>query len=130
MNKILLVAVALLFAIVLVPSCIGVTPGDLLHHVVLAAAAIPAVEPALFTVAEVCRILSIRPTTIYKLIALGELDARKVGCGTRGGRGTRITAESVRRLLAAAPKVEITGKSYLTLKTRRRLAREQQASGA
>ena len=80
--------------------------------------------------AEVCRILSIRPTTVYKLIAGGELDARKIGSGTRGGRGTRITAESVHRLLAAAPKVEITGRSYLTLKTRRRLANEQAASGA
>lgn len=130
MNKTILVAATLLLAVVLVPSCIGATPGDLLHHVVLAAVAIPAVEPALFTVAEVCRILSIRPTTVYKLIAGGELDARKIGSGTRGGRGTRITAKSVEALLAAAPKAEITGKSYLTSKTRRRLAREQAASGA
>src|SRR5262245_13550561 len=129
MNKIL-VAAALSVAVVLALSCgTGAAPGEL-HHVVLAAAAIPAVEPALFTVADVCKLLSIRPTTVYKLIALGELDARKIGSGTRGARGTRITADSVNRLLAAAPKVEITGKSYLTLKTRRRLAREQAASGA
>jgi excisionase family DNA binding protein len=104
----------------------GVGTASDLQHIVLAVAVMPmAVSPALYTVAEVCRILSIRTTTVYTLIAKGELDAVKIGSGTRGGRGTRITAKSVEALLAAAPKAEITGK-YLTLKTRRRLARERE----
>jgi len=98
------------------------------QHIVLAAAAIPAIKPELFTVAEVCRVLAIHETTVYTLIARGELTAIKIGNKTRNARGTRIAAKSVEALLAAAPKVEITGKSYLTLKTRRRLAREA-ASG-
>ena len=97
------------------------------HHVVLAATTIPmAIKPELFTIAEVCRILAVGETTIYKLIARGELTAIKIGNRTRNARGTRITAKSVEALLAAAPKVEITGKSCLTLKTRRRLARERE----
>jgi excisionase family DNA binding protein len=127
--KIILIA-ALLFAAVLVlapSSSIGILD-ELYHHLVLATAAVPmAVQPQLFTVSEVCTLLSIRTTTVYSLIAKGDLDAIKIGSGTRFGRGTRITAQSVQRLLAAAPKVEIKGKSYLTLKTRRRLAREQGA---
>jgi excisionase family DNA binding protein len=95
-----------------------------LHHIVLAAA-IPAVKAELYTIPDVCRILAVRETTIYKLIAMGELIAIKIGNKTAKARGTRITAKSVDALLAAAPKVEITGKSYLTMKTRRRLAREQ-----
>ena len=83
-----------------------------------------AVKPELFTIAEVRRILAISSTTVYTLIARGELTAVKIGNRTRNARGTRITARSVEALLAAAPKAEIAGK-YLTLKTRRRLAREQ-----
>jgi excisionase family DNA binding protein len=98
-------------------------------HIVLATATIPALEPRLYRVEEVCKILAIGTTTLYALIAKGELDAVKIGNKTRGARGTRITAESVQRLLQAAPKAEITGK-YLTLKTRRKLAREQGVSRA
>jgi excisionase family DNA binding protein len=130
MKKIV-VAAALLFVAVLTASFdLAGAPGEL-HHVVIAAAAIPmAVKPELFTIPEVCRILAVGQTTIYKLIARGELTAVKIGNKTRSARGTRITAKSVEVLLAAAPKVEITGKSYLTLKTRRRLAREQVARDA
>jgi excisionase family DNA binding protein len=134
MKKIIVVAV-LSLAVVLGAVCAPgapvasfgfAAPVELhqLDHTVLAAAAIPAIKPELFTIAEVCRILAIGQTTIYKLIARGELTAIKIGNKTRSARGTRITAKSVEALLAAAPKVEITGK-YLTLKTRRRLAREQ-----
>ena len=129
MNKIVLAA-ALSLAVILATS-FGLTARvelhQLHHHVVLAAATIPmAIKPELFTIAEVCRILAVGETTIYKLIARGELTAIKIGNRTRNARGTRITAKSVEALLAAAPKVEITGKSYLTLKTRRRLARERE----
>ena len=127
MNKIILAAAALLFAGILAASSGLGTPSELhqLHHIVLAAAAIPmAVKPELFTIAEVCKILAISNTTVYTLIARGELTAVKIGNKTRNARGTRITARSVEALLAAAPKAEIAGK-YLTLKTRRRLAREQ-----
>jgi excisionase family DNA binding protein len=119
--RIILVAAALVFAIVVAASS-GIDPHGELHHVVLAAAAIPmAGKPELFTVAEACKILSVSKVTVYKLISIGQLDARKVL------NGTRITAKSVEALLAAAPKAEITGK-YLSLKTRRRLAREQVAA--
>ena len=102
------------------------------QYIILAAAAIPAVKPELFTIADVCRVLAIHETTVYTLIARGELTAIKIGNKTRNARGTRITAKSVEALLAAAPKVEVTGKSYLSLKTRRRLARERElgVSGA
>jgi excisionase family DNA binding protein len=87
-------------------------------------AAIPmARKPELFTVTEACKILSVSKVTVYKLISIGQLDARKVLAGTR------ITAKSVEALVAAAPKAKITGK-YLSLKTRRRLAREQVARDA
>jgi excisionase family DNA binding protein len=132
MKKI--VPAALSLAVILAATVAFGAPVELhqlhqLHHNVLAAAAIPAVKPELFTIADTCRILAVSPTTIYKMIASGELDAIKIGNKTRSARGTRITAKSVEALLAAAPKVEITGKSYLTLKTRR-LAREQVARDA
>jgi excisionase family DNA binding protein len=117
--KMILAAAALLLAIIFAASSGVGDPGEL-HHVVLAAAAIPmAAKAELFTVAEACKILSVSKVTIYKLISIGQLDARKVL------NGTRITAKSVEALLAAAPKAEITGK-YLTLKTRRRLAHERE----
>jgi len=127
MKKIALAA-ALSLAVILATSFGLTAPVELhqLHHVVLAAAAIPAVKPELFTIAEVRRILAVGQTTIYKLIARGDLTAIKIGNKTRSARGTRITAKSVEALLAAAPKVEITGKSYLTLKTRCRLARKRE----
>jgi excisionase family DNA binding protein len=132
MKKI--VPAALSLAVILAASFALGTPVELhqlhqLHHIGLAAAALPAVKPELFTIAEVCRVLAVGPTTIYKLIARGELTAIKIGNKTRSARGTRITAKSVEALLAAAPKAEITGK-YLSLKTRRRLAREQGARDA
>jgi excisionase family DNA binding protein len=135
MKKIILVSVlslAVVLGAVFAPGApaasFGFAPVELhqLDHIVLAAAAIPAIKPELFTIAEVCRILAIGQTTIYKLIARGELTAIKIGNKTRSARGTRVTAKSVEALLATAPKVEITGKSYLTLKTRRRLARERE----
>ena len=125
--KKLILAAALSLTVILAASFGLGAPADLhqLHHIVLAAAAIPmAVKPELFTIAEVRRILAISNTTVYTLIARGELTAVKIGNRTRNARGTRITARSVEALLAAAPKAEIAGK-YLTLKTRRRLAREQ-----
>ena len=129
-----MVPAALSLAVILAASFALGTPTELhqlhqLHHIVLAAAAIPAVKAELFKISETCRILAVSPTTIYKMIATGGLDAIKIGNKTRSARGTRITAKSVEALLAAAPKVEITGKSYLTLKTRR-LAREQVARDA
>jgi len=129
MKKIVLAA-ALSLTVILATSFGLTAPVELHqlhHHVVLAAATIPmAIKPELFTIAEVCRILAVGETTIYKLIARGELTAIKIGNRTRNARGTRITAKSVEALLAAAPKVEITGKSYLTLKTRCRLARKRE----
>jgi hypothetical protein len=71
-----------------------------------------------------------RPNHHLQADRQGELTAIKIGNKTRSSRGTRITAKSVEAFLASAPKVEITGKSYLTLKTRRRLAREQAARDA
>jgi excisionase family DNA binding protein len=120
--KIILAAAALLLAIVLAASS-GVAPHGELHVVLAAAAILMAGKPELFTVAEACKILSVSKVTVYKLVSVGQLDARKVL------NGTRITAKSVEALLAAAPKAEITGK-YISLKTRRRLAREQVARDA
>jgi excisionase family DNA binding protein len=128
MKKIVVAAAILFVAVLAALSHLAAAPGEL-HHAVIAAAAIPmAVKPELFTIAQVCRILAVGKTTIYKMIARRELTAVKIGNKTRSARGTRITAKSVEALLASAPKIEITGKSYLTLKTRRRLAREQVAA--
>ena len=51
------------------------------QYIILAAAAIPAVKPELFTIADVCRVLAIHETTVYTLIARGELTAIKRSYG-------------------------------------------------
>ena len=60
-------------------------------------------DRALYSPREVQALLSISHATVYRLIAAGQLDARKLGSVTR------ITGESIGRLIAALPKVECAG---------------------
>jgi excisionase family DNA binding protein len=53
----------------------------------------------LYSTAETQRLLGISHATLYRLIAAGCLDARKIG--TR----TLISAASIERLIAEAPRV-------------------------
>jgi excisionase family DNA binding protein len=78
------------------------------------------VRPELYTRAEACRLLSISMSTLYVLIAKGELRAVKIV------GATRITAESLNKLLVAAPKAEMS-KYYLTPRSRRREQAVQRA---
>lgn len=58
-------------------------------------------QPArlLYSAAEVEQMLGISHATLYRLIALRQLDAIKIGAATR------VTAASIQRFLAAAPPV-------------------------
>jgi excisionase family DNA binding protein len=121
MNRKIIAAIAALLVAAL--TAIPGAPATELHHIVLLAATAPiaaVVRPELYTRAEACRVLSISMSTLYVLMAKGELKAIKI-LGA-----TRITAESVGKLLAAAPQAEMSN-YYVTPRThRRRRARERE----
>jgi helix-turn-helix protein len=50
------------------------------------------------------RVLGVGRSLVYELIGRGDLDARKIG------NRTVITADSIRRLLTAAPRASVRGK--------------------
>jgi excisionase family DNA binding protein len=60
-----------------------------------------AVQPALFTINETARVLSVCRRTIYELVSAGKLDAVKLG------KATRITAKSLNAFIANVPKAKI-----------------------
>ena len=57
----------------------------------------------LFRVRDLCRLLSLPPSTVYRMIATGRLKAVRVPISVANPRGVvRIPAEEVDRLLAEA----------------------------
>jgi hypothetical protein len=67
----------------------------------------PAIEPAFLPIPAACTFLGLRPTSIYRLVGLGKLQAVKAG-----GR-TLLVMQSLRDYAASLPPAEI--------KTRKRL---------
>ena len=63
-----------------------------------------ALEPLAITVEQTSRLTNESKTTVYDLVAAGELEAVK------SGRKTLILYESVKRRLAGLPRVKLTRK--------------------
>lgn len=60
-----------------------------------------ATSPMAYTVPGTCSTLNVGTSTVYELIRLGVLDARKAG------RRTLITADSIRSYLDNLPRAEL-----------------------
>src|SRR4051812_16870309 len=104
-KKLLGTAIAVLIAILAFDVNAISTIRALPDHPAVIAMAIMAVsvEPAMYSIESAMRILDVKRSTIYKLVNLNRLDARKIGSKTL------LTAESVQKLIANAPKAKIAG---------------------
>jgi excisionase family DNA binding protein len=66
------------------------------------------VEPALYNIPQVCELLSIGRSSAYELISSGRLQTVRIP----GLTSMRVTAQSVRDLLASAPAANRAEDSY------------------
>src|SRR4051812_44035094 len=66
------------------------------------------IEPLLVTVDEAIRLSGFSRSELYRRLASGELEARKIG------RSVRIITESLRRLVASLPKAQFRARAKST----------------